>query len=182
MAQAWDYSYTAQDKKQWLTELFLKSFNVLLLTTLIHIYIYIISYTSSAVGHHSELTADVDHLLQERRTLSHHKPLIWKENKHVLNNMFLTWVMFLSKIERNTMMQIIPDSCPNTWRMLSMTWICNQSQWQIKWPWTYITHYHVKLCRSAFSTVFYQTCKNSKTRHSQTACDSRACTLPCIAV
>jgi len=36
--------------------------------------------TSSAVGHHSKLTADVDHLLQERRTLPHHKPLIWNRN------------------------------------------------------------------------------------------------------
>lgn len=33
--------------------------------------------TSSTAGHHGELTAHVDHLLQKSRTLPHHEPLIW---------------------------------------------------------------------------------------------------------
>lgn len=36
-------------------------------------------HTSSAVGHHSKLTAHVNHLLEESWTLPHHKPLICKQ-------------------------------------------------------------------------------------------------------
>lgn len=43
--------------------------------------------TSSAVGHHGKLTAHVDHLLEESRTLPHYKPLIWNRNTHMYNHL-----------------------------------------------------------------------------------------------
>lgn len=36
--------------------------------------------TSSAVGHHRQLAAHIDHLLKESWTLPHHKSLIWCRN------------------------------------------------------------------------------------------------------
>lgn len=35
---------------------------------------------TSAVGHKNKLTAHIDHLLEKRWSLFHHKPLIWNRN------------------------------------------------------------------------------------------------------
>lgn len=37
--------------------------------------------TSSAAGHHDQLAAHIDHLLEESWSLPYHKPLIWNRQK-----------------------------------------------------------------------------------------------------